>query len=245
MSRLFTFAFALTTMFSGSAVAAPVCMTDTLASYMSLGSTGCQLGGGTFSGFQVLPPITGADAITPGNITITPIQSGNMLGLNVKVNGTAMAGELKQALLSYMLMAPSITSSMVTLSGTSTSGGAFATYIQNYCAGGTFLPGDVTGCNGSTDDALVILDSGSEQATFPAVSQISIVHDFTLDASTGGSATGGMVMDRFTVGSAGGEVPEPQTYVLMSSAFLAIALRARFRNRAGQGLPMGGQDNNV
>jgi hypothetical protein len=233
VSKLFAFIIALTTMCGGSALAAPMCTTDTLASYISLGSTGCEIGGGTFSGFQVLPAITGAVPITPENISITPVQSGNMLGVDVMISATAMTGELRQALLGYMLMAPSITGSMITVSGTSTTGGAFVSDIQNYCAGGAFLPGDVTGCNGSTDDALVVLNAGSQSATFPAVTKISIVHDFTLDASSGGSATGGMVMDRFTVASTA-PIPEPQTYVLMSSALLAIALRAGFRNRAKQ-----------
>jgi hypothetical protein len=245
VSKLFAFTIVLTTMFGGSALAAPMCKTDTLASYISLGATGCEIGVGTFSGFQVLPPITGALPIAPGNITITPVQSGNTLGLDVMINATAMAGELRQALLGYMLMAPSITGSMVTVSGTSTTGNGFVTDIQNYCAGGTFLPGDVTGCNGSTDDALVVLNAGSQSAMFPGVSQISVVHDFTLDASSGGTATGGMVMDRFTVASTA-PIPEPQTYVLMSSALLAIALRGRLRNRVRQVVaPTGVQHENV
>lgn len=244
MSKLFPAIVALIAFFGSSAFAAPACMTDTLAGYIGLGSGGCDIGGGTFSGFQTLPPITGALSIAPSDITITPIQMGNMLGLNVTPTVTAMSGELYQVLLGYMLMAPSITSSSVTLSGGSVSGGAFVTDIQNFCAGGTFLPGDVTGCNGSATDGLVILNAGTQQASFSAVSQISVVHDLTFDASGGGSATGGMVMDRFNVSSTA-PIPEPQTYALMSSALLAIALRYRMRNRARQANSTGDQDETI
>ena len=232
LNKLFPVTLALITFFSSSALAAPVCVTDTLASYIGLGSTGCEVAGGTFSNFQTLTPITGATAIPASGITITPVQSANMLGIDVMFSVTAMTGELRQALLGYMLTAPSITSNMVTVSGTSATGGGVVTDIQNYCAGGQFLPGDVTGCTGSTDDALVVLNAGTQQATFPGVSQISVVHDFTLDAVGGGTATGGMVSDRFTVASNGpAPIPEPQTYVLMSSALLAIALRSRLQKR--------------
>jgi hypothetical protein len=220
-------------------------MTNTLESYISLGSSGCEIGGSTFSGFEVLPPITGALPIAPGNISITPVQSGNMVGLDVMINATATAGEVRQALLGYMVMAPAITGSMVALSGTSVSGGAFVTEIQNYCAGGAFLPGDVTGCTGSTNDSLLILNAGSQQATFPAVSTLNVVHDFTLDAFEGGTASGGLVMDRFTVAAGPEPIPEPQTYVLLSSALLALALRARSRSHRVQMSRIGGQNENA
>lgn len=240
MSRFALFAFALTTLSAGSALAAPMCMTNTLESYISLGSSGCEIGGSTFSGFEALPPITGALPIMPGNISITPVQSGNMVGLDVMINSTASAREVRQALLGYMVMAPAITGTMVTLSGTSVTGGAFVTDIQNYCAGGSFLPGDVTGCTGSADDSLVILNAGSQQAMFPAVSTLNVVHDFTLDAFEGGTASGGMVMDRFTVTAGPEPVPEPQTYILLSSALLAIALRGRSRSHRAQVPQIGG-----
>lgn len=244
MSKFFSITFALIACLGSSASAAPLCMTDTLAGYIGLGSAGCEIGGGTFSGFQTLTPITGALPIAPTAITITPVQSGSMLGLDVTADVNVMSGELYQVLLGYMLMAPSITSSRVTLSGGSVSGGAFVTDIQNFCAGGTFLPGDVTGCNGSATDGLVVLNAGTQQASFAAVSQISVVHDLTFDALGGGSATGGMVMDRFTVSSAA-PIPEPQTYALLSSALLAIALRYRMRSRAGQVNSTRGQDETV
>jgi hypothetical protein len=222
-----------------------MCTANTLESYISLGSTGCEIGASTFSGFEALPPITGALPVAPGNISITPVQAGNMVGLDIMINATAIAGQVRQSLLGYMVMAPAITSTMVTLSGTSVTGGAFVTDIQNYCGGGAFLPGDVTGCTGPTNDSLVVLNAGSQQATFPAVSTLNVVHDLTLDAFEGGTASGGMVMDRFTVAAGPEPIPEPRTYVLLSSALLAIALRARSRSRAGQVFQTGGQHENV
>jgi hypothetical protein len=242
LSKVFITTFALIALLSSPVLAAPVCTSGTLASYIGLGSSGCDLGAGTLSGFQTLTPITGALAIAPDEITIVPVNSGNMLGIDVMFNATAMSGELRQALFGYMVMAPTITRSRISLSDTS--GDGFATYIQNYCAGGMFSPGGVSGCMGD-EGALVVLNSGSDQATFGPVTQISVVDDFTLDAFGAESVGGGMASDRFTIAGGLQPIPEPQTYMLMSSALIAIALRFRSRNRAGQSGRPGGQNENA
>lgn len=226
MKKLCLIVFALVALMSSPVLAAPACTTGTLSSYISLGSAGCDLGSVNFSGFQTLTPIAGALAIAPVEVMITPVQSGNMFGIDAMFDSTAMSDELRQALFGYMVMAPSITGSRISLSGTS--GDGFATYIQNYCAGGMFSPGGVSGCTGN-EGALVVLNSGIDQSTFPAVTHISVVDDFTLDAFGAQSVSGGMASDRFTVGANPQAVPEPQTYVLMSSALIAIALRNRMR----------------
>ena len=242
LSKLFLLAFALIALLSSPALAAPACTSGTLASYITLGSGGCDLGSGTLSGFQTLAPITGALEIAPEEVIINPVQSGNMLGIDVMFNSTAASGQLRQALFGYMLMAPAITGSRISLSGTS--GDGFATYIQNYCAGGTFSPGGVSGCM-ANEGALVVLNSGTDQATFGPVTQISVVDDFTLDAFGAQSVSGGMASDRFTVAAGAEPIPEPQTYVLMSSALIAIALGSRMRSRAGQSGSRGGQNENA
>jgi hypothetical protein len=242
--KLLSFAFALSLLLRSSALAAPMCITDTLAGYTGLGSTGCEIGSGTFSAFGTLLPITGAEPIAPEDVTIVPVQSGSIIGLDVRFNAATTASvELLQALIAYTVAAPSVNSSTVTVSGTAVTGGGFLTEIQNFCAGGTFLPGDVNGCTG-TPGSLVVLNAGSDQATFAAVSQLSVVHDFTLDAGSGGTAGGGLISDRFSVGNSQ-VIPEPRTYVLMSSALLAIALRSRFSSRARKVRLTGGQDENA
>jgi hypothetical protein len=219
--------FALILSVSFSALGAPMCMSNTLGGYLSLGAAGCEIGGANFSGFATLPPITGAQAIPSGNIMISPVQTGAMVGLDVQISATASSGQLLEALLGYTVKGGSIVADMVSVSGTSATGGAIVTDIQNYCAGGSFLPGDVTGCTGSPGD-LVVLNNGTDQASLAGVSTVNIVHDFTLDAGAGGTASGGMVSDRFTLAGTGpAPVPEPTTYVLMSTALIALAIRSR------------------
>jgi len=159
---------------------------------------------------------------------VSPFQSGNVFGLDFSLNDTATAGELREALIGYMVVStPGITSSMISLSGTSTTGAGFITDIQNFCKGGTFTPNDVTGCANS--DTLLVLNSGSDQKTFPAVGMLSIVHDLTLDAGGGGTASAGVVMDRFTAPAADAAIPEPGTWGLLATALLGFVLIPRIR----------------
>jgi hypothetical protein len=200
------------------ALSAPMCVSDTLSGYIGLGSAGCEIGGATFSDILTLPPITGAEAVPAAAITITPVLSGSTVGLDIQISASAANGDLLQALIRYTLLGGPFISDRATVSGTSAAGGAFVTDIQNFCAGGTFLPGDVTGCTG-TPGALLVFNNGTDHAALAGASQITIVHDFTLDTGSGGTASGGLVSDRF------GAVPEPHTFVLVSSALLAVAAR--------------------
>jgi len=166
-----------------------------------------------------------------------------MVGLDVRFQATAASGQLRQALIGYMVMAPSIIGDQVTISGVTTSGAAFATEIQNYCAGGSFLPNDVTGCTGSRTGTLLVLGNGTDMTALSTVTRLNVVHDFTLDAGSGGSVTGGLVSDRFTLGAAGNPgIPEPQTYVMVSSAILALVGLRRLKSKART---IGGQNENA
>ena len=210
----------------GSLAAAPLCAPGDLSMYIGLGSTGCDVGSATFSGFQTLPVITGAQAIAAGDVTISPFQSGDVVGLDVQFSETANSGQLLQALIGYTVAGPLFIGNSIAVSGSSATGGGFVTDIQNSCRGGSYLPGVVSGCTG-VDVTLLVLNSGMDQRTFSAVSTIGIVHDYTLDAGATGSASGGMVSDRFSL-QPSQVVPEPSTYALMASG-LAAALAFRRR----------------
>ncbi len=107
------------------------------------------------------------------------------------------------------------------------------TISRSICPGGMFTADNVTGCPGSAG-ALVVFDNGSNDTTFAGVSTLNVVDDFTFDTGSGGTATGGLVSDRFTVQGAATVVPEPQTYVLLSSALIGFAgLRFAKRSRKG------------
>lgn len=199
---------------------APVCVTGSLESYIALGGEGCDLGSGNYSGFRVLPPITGATAIAPADITINPLFTATEVALQYVLNQTARNGELLQALFGYLLTAPAITEGTLTVSGTSSGGGGIVTTIRSVCAGGEFAPGSVTGCSGTASDAIV-LGNGTDMQSFTAVALADAVVDITLDAAAGGSASAGVVEDAFVI------VPEPGTSGLFLSALAGVAILAR------------------
>lgn len=242
MRRFTLTVFVLIVLMSGSARAAPLCITGTLAGYLSLGAEGCEIAGGTFSDFQTLLPITGAVAIAPSAIAINPVQVGNTIGLDFQINAIADSGLLLQALFGYTVMAESTVSTMVTVAGTSVTGAGLVTEIQDRCVGGSFLPGDVTGCTG-TAGTILVLNNGSAQASFAPASQVSIVHDFTLDAGGGGTAAGGLLSDRLGQGMV--PIPEPPTYLPVSAALLGISVSLRFWRRRAQEHSTGGQNEGV
>ena len=211
---------------SGSvARGAPLCVSDTLGGYISLGAAGCQVGGATFSGFAMLAPITGATPIS--NVTISPYQASNVVGFDFQINGAAVSGDLLQAIFGFQVTGNSIVADSLSVSGVSSTGAGFITDIQDYCLGGSFPPNDVTGCGG-TAGTLVVVDNGGDQASFGGVSLVGVVNDFTLDAGSGGGATGGLVSQRFTL--AASAVPEPQTWMLLSSALMGLGVVRVVRN---------------
>ncbi len=215
--------------FASFASAATIpCATGSLASFIGLGATGCAIGNATFSSFGVLSGITGSIPIAPANITVTPNNLSGAVGITVQTNSRASAGQLLEALFGYSVAGSGIVADQVSLSGTTASGGGSVTDIQDFCLGGTFATGSVTGCSSNRAGTLVVLNSGSDQRSFTAVSSISVVHDFTLDAGPDGSATGGMVTDRFTTTSVS-TVPEPATFPLVAAMLLAAGGIRRLR----------------
>ena len=142
-----------------------LCAPGDLSMYIGLGSTGCDVGSATFSGFQTLPVITGAQAIAAGDVTISPFQSGDVIGLDVQFSETANSGQLLQALIGYTVAGPLFIGNSIAVSGSSATGGRFVTDIQNSCLVRNYLPGGVSGCTG-IDVTLLVLNSGMDQRTF-------------------------------------------------------------------------------
>lgn len=206
------------------------CMSGNLAGYIALGPMGCTIGSIVLSGFQTLPGITGSTPISPQNITITPLGGNTNPGIMLQTSITATAGQLFDTRINYRISGNSYTGDTITLANTSSSGNGAVTDIQDYCLGGAFGPNGVTGCTGKAGN-LLVLGNGSNQATFPAVSSISVTHEFTLDSGGTGSASGGTVTDQFVALAAppGTPVPEPATYVLTGLG-LALAVFGKARH---------------
>jgi hypothetical protein len=200
-----------------SPVNAGPCISTTLTNYIALGSGGCSIGTDTFFGFGELVGQFGAVQIAPGSILITP--SGGSLNPTLEFSTilTVNFPAFDEALINYHVGGNTYLTETTTLGGTSPSNGADATSVQNYCPNGTFSTNGVTGCPGDpsgTHNVLVNFGNSASPVTFPShTSTLSITDDFVLDASGGGSITGGTLTDSFTATPSA--VPEPETCLLV------------------------------
>lgn len=199
-------------------LASTMCTSGTLAGYEALGAAGCTIGTNTVANFNTPSGITGATPISPGSVDISVSGGSSTPTLTFTTTATATGGALLEALFDYTISGNAYTSDTITMAGTSMAGNGAATYIQNYCLGGSFDSTGFTCATGNTND-LVVLANGNDLANFSPVSTIGVTDDFTLDsggAGAGNNASGGTVMDAFGTSP----VPEPATFWLLSGGFL-------------------------
>ncbi len=207
--------------------AEPACVSGTLSSYLALGSSGCLIGSNTLFDFVTVGGTTGATAILPSGISLSPFGGTLDPGLNTTINVTANAGSILEALFTYKISGNSYVGSSITLASSSESGDGAVTGVENFCAGGVFGPDGVTGCSG-LPGTLVTLDSVQNQdaAAFGPASLLSVTNDFIVDSGLAGSASAGTLTDRFTA------VPEPVN-LLLAALGLAVAIGLRFIPKSG------------
>jgi hypothetical protein len=217
MKYLFIVLLALT---SGSSISlAASCISATLASYISLGTTGCTVGTNTLAGFDISDETTaGATEIDPGKIFIST--SGGTLHptLAATVNGTASAGMLLEALFTYQISGNLYTAENISLSRSSEHGDGAVSDIQNYCSGGSFSGETFDICSG-TAGSLLTLDGFQNTDSTSSLGQslISIVDDLTIDGGLTGSASGGKIVDAFSA------VPEPASLFVVGVVLVFVA----------------------
>jgi len=203
-----------------------------LASYESLGSAGCTVGQTDVAGFATVSGITGATAIDPSTLVITPTAGTSDALLTFSLNLTATTPALDEAIFTYTVTGPALLSDDIALSNSSETVDGAVTDIQNYCAGGQFGSDGVTGCSGSATGTLLTLDGiqNTDQTSLLGPHLLNVTDDFTLDGGTAGSATGGKFSDHFMFAS---PVPEPPASILfLAGAVLAWRCKQQFARRA-------------
>lgn len=213
--------------FAGStlAVSAP-CTTGSLASYISLGATGCTIGGNTLFDFNAVPGTAGATEVGTGSVSLIPAGSSANPGLTINLGVRASANSLLETIFTYQISGESYTSDSVTIASSSETGDGAVTDVQNYCEGGTFSPDGVTGCTG-TPGSLLALDGVQNTNSAPiSATLLGVTDDFTADGGTIGSAMAGTATDQFTAVSTS-VVPEPSSLCFVGFAALAGAFVRR------------------
>jgi hypothetical protein len=214
-----------------------LCTTQSLASYIALGSAGCTIGADTFGSFTIITPGTaGATPIDPATVTVTPSGGTTDPTLTFSTNLTATGNELLESIFNYTAAGASFTSDTLTLAPAMETGNGAVTDIQNYCFGGNFGPDGVTGCAG-TNSTLLGLDGvqNTNSTTIPGVTLLGITDDFTLDgggpsAPPPGTASGGTFIDSYTATASSSSTPEPGAFLLTALGFSLAALRKPRRN---------------
>jgi PEP-CTERM motif-containing protein len=199
------------------------CGMGSLASYVVLGTAGCSIGANTLSNFVVLSGTAGATPILSADVTITPIGNSDKPGINAVANVTATAGTLLETFFTYQISGQFYVSDSIALAGSTQSGDGAVTDVQNFCAGGTFGPDGVTGCNGSPGSLTALNGVQNRDSTsLGPAAFLSVTDDFTIDGGLTGLASGGNISDQFAA------VPEPATVLLVAIGFaLALGLKSR------------------
>ncbi len=204
---------------------ASTCTGGTLASYLSLGSSGCTIGGETFSNFSILSGQTGATELSAASITITPSGGVYSPDLTFTTSQSASTNALLESFFTYDVTGASLVSSAITLAGSSETGDGGVTEIENYCAGGKFGPDGVDGCTGSAGSLLTL--DGAQNADYSGlgpVTFLNVTDDFVISGGTIGSASGGIFTNTFAA------VPEPAS-IMFAGLGLALAAGAGLRRR--------------
>ena len=229
VTRAAVIAAFLATLVPGRGEAAPVaCVQGTLSEYFAL-SDACTVGAFQFRNFaQLTTQPAGSSPMSPDGVQVMPVASGLAFGVDV----SARPGELLEILFGYDVTGSGIAGAGLSLSGASAAGDGAVTAVKNFCEGGRFDPGELTGCTG-TGDALIaaaldgLEDLNQSLTILPTVALLGIVDDIAIDGGVDGSASlQGSVTNQFVGGA--NPVPEPASAVLVASGILGL-LRSRVR----------------
>jgi len=200
---------------------AGTCGSGSLQSYVNLGSGGCTIGGDTLSNFQLLAGTFGATPINTSLVTINPTGSTYSPAITISTIQSVLDGNAVETMFTYDISGSPFTGISAVLGNSSESGiDGGVTGLVNICAGGSFGPDGVDGCNTNNTASLTTVDGvqNSDQSGLGPIKFLNVTDDFEIS----GPATGGTLTNSFTA------VPEPLSSTLTALCLaLAGALKIR------------------
>jgi len=212
------------------------CIPGSLASYVALGSGGCNIGSAQFFDFRDLPLQGGAAALPDSSTLVNPVDAGHP-GVRVDVNGQAGADTPLERVIGDSLSGPGFGGNDVSLTGSDVTFDGAVTVIEHRCLGAAFGPGQF--CSG-INDSPVAFDLGFlgqsllDSSTFASATLLGVIVDITVDGGTFGDASLRSATTQFTPAAAPVAVPEPATLTLLALGLGAGIARRRARRRDGR-----------
>jgi hypothetical protein len=210
-----------------SSVAAPLCVSGSLADYLSL-IGGCDIGGVTVADFTAVPVLPGVDDIPAADITVTPVPG--LAGFDFGFSHTATAPEQLGTRFRFSLTGGGITGGSLALRDSTATDDGVVTALEFVCVGGSYATTDPSGCAGSGEAILAVAHNllGADPPdleTFGIDSFFDVFVEITIDGGPGsGSASLGVVRTTFA------SVPEPASFLLIGIGAAAWAGRRKFHS---------------
>jgi hypothetical protein len=209
-----------------SVVAASPCIPDSLAGYIGLGSSGCEVGLFTVSNFSNTTFDPTATPIPDASISVTPVVFPTGFRLDFGPALAASAGEFFDALIGYHVISPlSPILASLGMTGASATPDGVVTAVEDICANGAFGP-DPTVCSGTQTPPLIVFQDGFGNAELTAsllfgpASFFDVFTEIGIDAGPSGTASlTGAVSNQFTA------IPEPSSLVLLGGGMLLLVRR--------------------
>jgi hypothetical protein len=200
-----------TPLLAPAALAAPACVTGSVASYVALGAGGCMVGTVVFSSIAVNPITSGSGSVVLGNFT--PFTNGGESGLslNYSANTGTTANSAADVAWTYNVASvPALTD-------------AFLSFAGNVTGTGTATVSEALS-NGVT---LSLNAPGSTTQTFAPIGSLGVIKDQNDFSGSAGSASSSILQNAFSV------VPAPLAgaglpgLVAACGGLLALARRRR------------------